>query len=202
MPNENGNPATANYPEVVVSGGEFFQSVKLIGLAFKKGQGEIRFDYDGTYFLINGPGTTAKVKARGKWNGSAYVNGQILKELGPRFPKDESLSISYRNDRLTVGHMGISARWQDIGGTPILTAMGHTPIDVLLLDKQYGREALMNSGMIDQLIAAKLELDSRVAEAAKALEMYRITPKFLYEAVQLVLDVWSAEAKIGKKQDK
>jgi len=172
-------------PTLTVDRAEFGRGIRLVTKEVdRKLPIEVRFDYAEGQLRLHGHGAVASLPAKGTWGGSAFVSGRALGRLASRLPRTPLLKLGVKAGRLYIGTFAFSARWQDLGPSPVTLPIGASGLDVLTVDAAHPRAVVASSGLEQAVEMAQAELERRTAEAAGLLSSYGVKAEDLQKLVQ------------------
>ncbi|MFC2043438.1 hypothetical protein ACFLUA_04740 [Chloroflexota bacterium] len=169
---------------ILISRPQFKQALNTLRIA-SKGQysPEMVFSCQGENLFIRLGGSEIKLEGKGRFNSQARLSSKALKSLILALPEEDPLPISRHPDRLGIGNLRLSCRWETQAPTKISVAINSDEMDYLRLAKNYSYDEIAKSGLEPKVEAATNTLNERVLKAFDLLKQYGIEYKDLYNLV-------------------
>ena len=160
------------HPHLVVEVKALFATLRKVFPKLRRRKTlEVILSFDGEQFNVDFQGAQYGAKAAGEWKGTARLSLAMFEAIVNTHQGD-TLTVEYRDGKLTLGSMSVTARWQDISGQLLELNIDTSDEDFLAICLSVPESRVVASGLGPRFEAAKRQLAKRIDEAAERLKPF------------------------------
>jgi len=159
-----------------VARADFVEELTRLGKVLgRRDSADALLRYEDGRLRISIGGAEVGVAAQGHWQGEARVSAKWIRTLAKVPPAMDPLVVQVQNGRMRIGGSSNVCAWQVPGAAVVEVPLAMGLRERLQLVAQYSDADLAKSGLSPMVADARVELDKRIASAARQLAPLGVT---------------------------